>query len=160
MLKIKKLLPSNYFDCSDLIEINKEDSIYFKKLGWSRDQFKNQLVKRNNFSLALFSNDLMISFVVGDIISIEKIVEYEILLIYVNFNYRLLGYASKLLNGIPFLLKHRNLKKIYLEVSSDNFDAIKLYNNNNFVQTGIRKNYYYIANKKTDALLFEKRINE
>ena len=115
MLKIKKLLPSNYFDCSDLIEINKEDSIYFKKLGWSRDQFKNQLVKRNNFSLALFSNDLMISFVVGDIISIEKIVEYEILLIYVNYNYRLLGYASKLLNGIPFLLKHKNLKKIYLE---------------------------------------------
>ena len=160
MLKIKKLLPSNYFDCSDLIEINKEDSIYFKKLGWSRDQFKNQLVKRNNFSLALFSNDLMISFVVGDIISIEKIVEYEILLIYVNFNYRLLGYASKLLNGIPFLLKHKNLKKIYLEVSSDNHNAINMYKKNYFKKIAIRKNYYNFFNEKFDAQIFEKIIYE
>ena len=160
MLKIKKLLPSNYFDCSDLIEINKEDSIYFKKLGWSRDQFKNQLVKRNNFSLALFSNDLMISFVVGDIISIEKIVEYEILVIYVNIKYRELGYASKLLNEIPIILKDNPLKKIYLEVASNNFNAIKLYNNNGFIKTGIRKNYYRLNEKIFDAYLFEKKIYE
>ena len=102
----------------------------------------------------------MLSFVMGDIISIEKIIEYEILLVYVNFNYRLLGYASKLLNEIPSVLKHRNLEKIYLEVSSDNVDAIELYKNNNFVQIGIRKNYYYITKKKSDALLFEKKINE
>jgi ribosomal-protein-alanine N-acetyltransferase len=160
LLKIKKLLPNNFFDCYNLIKTNKNDSIYFKQLGWSGDQFKNQLIKDNNFSLALFNDDLMLSFVIGDIISIEKIIEYEILLVYVNFNYRLLGYASKLLNEIPSVLKHRNLEKIYLEVSSDNVDAIELYKNNNFVQIGIRKNYYYIAKKKSDALLFEKKINE
>ena len=137
---------------------NKEDTIYFEKIGWKFSQFKNQLSKENNFSLALYKDDLMISFVIGDIISIEKIIEYEILIIYVNFQSRQLGYASKLLNEISLALSKKNLKKIYLEVSSDNFSAIKLYNNNNFIKTGVRKNYYNLENKIFDAFLYEKKI--
>jgi ribosomal-protein-alanine N-acetyltransferase len=137
---------------------NKEDTIYFEKIGWKISQFKNQLSKENNFSLALYKDDLMISFVIGDIISIEKIIEYEILIIYVNFQSRQLGYASKLLNEISLALSKKNLKKIYLEVSSDNFSAIKLYNNNNFIKTGVRKNYYNLENKIFDAFLYEKKI--
>ena len=139
---------------------SKKEKTYYEKIGWGLNQFKNQLTKENNFSLALFDNDIMTSFALGDIISIEKIVEYEILLIYVNFNYRQLGYASKLLNEIPIALNQNHLKKIYLEVSSDNPKAIKLYQKNNFIQTGSRKNYYKFANKKFNALLFEKTIDE
>jgi ribosomal protein S18 acetylase RimI-like enzyme len=133
---------------------------YFKKLGWKLGQFKSQLFKENNFSLALYSDDSIISFIIGDILSIEKIIEYEILLIYVNFQYRQLGYASKLLNEIPIILKDNPLKKIYLEVASNNFNAIKLYNNNGFIKTGIRKNYYRLNEKIFDAYLFEKKIYE
>ena len=82
------------------------------------------------------------------------------MLVYVNFNYRKLGYANKLLNEIPISLKYNHLKKIYLEVSSDNLNAIKLYKNNNFVQVGIRKNYYSFFNSKFDALIFEKKFYE
>ena len=160
MLKINKLKSEFFFDCYNLIATNKNDKTYFENLGWKLYQFKKQLLKDNNFSLALFNDDLIISFVIGDIISIEKIVEYEILLIYVNFNYRQLGYASKLLNEIPIALNQNHLKKIYLEVSSDNSKAIKLYQKNNFIQTGTRKNYYKFANKKFNALLFEKIIDE
>ena len=160
MLKIKKLSFEKFSNCYDLIAINKNDKIYFENLGWKLNQFKNQLLKENNFSLALFNNNLMISFVLGDIISIEKITEYEILLIYVNFNYRQLGYASKLLNKIPITLNKYQLKKIYLEVSSDNSHAINLYKKNNFIQIGSRKNYYRSANKKFDAFFFEKKIYE
>jgi len=160
LLKINKLKSENFIDCHNLIAINKNDKFYFENLGWKLNQFKKQLLKDNNFSLGLFNNDLIISFVIGDIISIEKITEYEILLIYVNFNYRQLGYACKLLNEIPLSLNKNHLKKIYLEVSSDNFSAIKLYQKNNFLQTGARKNYYKFTNKRFDSLLFEKKIYE
>ena len=160
MLKIKKLSSEKFCDCYNLITTNKNDEIYYKNLGWILNQFKKQLFKKNNFSLALFNDDLMISFIIGDIISIEKIIEYEILLIYVNFNYRQLGCASKLLNEIPIALNQDHLKKIYLEVSSDNYKAIKLYKNNKFIQTGTRKKYYQFNNNKFDALLFEKKIYE
>ena len=160
MLKINKLKSENFFDCHNLIATNKNDKLYFENLGWKLNQFKKQLLKDNNFSLGLFNNDLIISFVIGDIISIEKIIEYEILLIYVNFNYRQLGCASKLLNEIPIALNQDHLKKIYLEVSSDNYKAIKLYKNNKFIQTGTRKKYYQFNNNKFDALLFEKKIYE
>ena len=43
-------------------------------------------------------------------------------MIYVNYKYRNLGYASKLLNKIPLALNQNQLKKIYLEVSSNNSD--------------------------------------
>ena len=160
MLKINKLKPKNFFDYHNLIATNKNDKLYFENFGWKPNQFKKQLLKDNNFSLGLYNDDLIISFVIGDIISIEKIIEYEILLIYVNFNYRKLGYASKLLNEIPLALNQNHLKKIYLEVSADNFNAIKLYKKNNFIQTGARKNYYQFINKRFDALLFEKKIYE
>ena len=160
MLNIKKLLPKNFYNCYNLITTNNQEKIYFKKLGWGINQFKNQLIKENNFSLALFDDDLMISFIIGDIISIEKIIEYEILLIYVNFNYRQLSYASKLLNEIELVLKSSILKKIYLEVSLDNIPAIKLYEKNNFIKTDIRKKYYNFNDKKVDAFIFEKIINE
>ena len=160
MFKIKKLLPKNYFDCVNTISQNKNDEIYYKKLGWKINQFKIQFLKNNNFSIGLFKKNLMISFIIGDIITIEKKIEYEILLIYVNFNYRNKGYASKLLNEIPTALNPKNLKKIYLEVSSDNATGINLYRNNDFVQTGVRKKYYHIGKKIFDAILFEKIIYE
>ena len=160
MLNIKKLLPKNYYECCELITSNREDEKYFKNIGWTLNQFKKQLLKENNYGLALFKENLMISFVLGDIISIEKIIEYEILLIYVNFNYRKQGYASKLLNEIQVVLRSSILNKIYLEVSADNVSAIKLYNKNKFIKIGVRKNYYMYNNKKIDALTFEKIINE
>lgn len=160
MLHIDIIKEEEFYDCYNLISKNKKDMNYFKKLGWKLGQFKSQLFKENNFSLALYSDDSIISFIIGDILSIEKIIEYEILLIYVNFQYRQLGYASKLLNEIPIILKDNPLKKIYLEVASNNFNAIKLYNNNGFIKTGIRKNYYRLNEKIFDAYLFEKKIYE
>ena len=139
---------------------SKKEKTYYEKIGWGLNQFKNQLTKENNFSLALFDNDIMTSFTLGDIISIEKIVEYEILLLYVNSKFRRLGYANKLLNKIQAVLKSSNLKKIYLEVSLDNISAIRLYKKNKFIKIGVRKKYYNYSGKKIDALILEKIINE
>ena len=61
---------------------------------------------------------------------------------------RKLGYASKLLTNIPNFLQNKTMKKIYLEVASNNYQAINLYKKNNFRQNGYRKNYYNIYEKK------------
>ena len=157
MLKIRKLLPNDAFNCNKLMLFNINEKAYFERLGWNLSQLKNQLLKGNNYSLGLFDNNLILSFIIGDMINVEKILEYEILLLYVNFNYRKLGHASKLLNSLPSFFGKNQLKKIYLEVSVENNNAIRLYKKNSFEKIGIRKNYYQIKNNKFDAIILEKK---
>ena len=78
-------------------KLEKKDSKYFEHLisedllnyqeyihqGWSLKQIKNQFDKSTNLSYGFFYNDLMVSFIFGDLINIEKNAEYEIHLIYV-----------------------------------------------------------------------------
>ena len=71
-----------------------------------------------------------------------------------------MGYATKLLENIQLTLKKNNLKKMFLEVASNNYQAIKLYKKNKFKKIGIRKNYYLMDNNKIDAFIFEKIIDE
>ena len=156
---IKKLLPNDSLRCFSLIQLNKHDFNYFKNLGWSLNQFSIQLSKNNNFTLGLFSSNVLKAIIIGDLIVVEKILEYEILLLYVNVRDRKIGYASKLLNRTTTILKKKKLKKIYLEVASNNKSALNLYKKNYFMQTGLRKNYYQIENKKIDAILLEKKID-
>ena len=160
MLEIKKILFNHASNCDDLINTNKLDLKYFKRLGWNPNQFKLQILKEINYGLGLFNGHTLEGFLLGDLITIEKTTEYEILLIYVNKKKRNLGYATKLLNNIQKTLKKKNLKKIFLEVATNNCQAIKLYQKNKFKKNGIRKNYYLMNNNKIDALFFEKIIDE
>lgn len=155
MLKIKKLSNISYKSCFNIVS---ESNNYFIDLGWSINQFENQLLNKNNLGLGLFEEDSMCGFILGQIITIEKILEYEILLIYVKKDKRKLGYASKLLNEIPIILQKKDLKKIYLEVASSNLTAINLYKKNKYKQKGSREKYYLINDEKIDALFFEKII--
>ena len=79
--------------------------------------------------------------------------EIEIIQICINKLYQRKNYGSLIINKI----KNLNIKKIFLEVSVENSQAINFYIKNGFKKIGIRKNYYK-GNKKTiDALrlLFE-----
>ena len=130
------------------------------ELGWSENQFKLQFNNETNFSFGLFEFDKINGFVIGNSITIEKKIEYEILLIYVTNKLRKFGYATELLNNISLFLKKKKLKKIYLEVAADNQKAINLYIKNGYIKKGIRKNYYNFKHNKIDAFFFEKIINE
>ena len=160
MLKIKKILSTHSSDCDDLIKKNMLDFEYFKRLGWNFNQFKSQILKEINYGLGLFNGHILEGFLLGDLITVEKMIEYEILLIYVNKKKRNLGYATKLIENIQITLKKKYLKKIFLEVAINNCQAIKLYKKNKFKKNGIRKNYYLMDNNKIDAVLFEKIIDE
>ena len=64
------------------------------------------------------------------------------------------NYGSLIVNKIK---KLKNIRKIFLEVSVANTQAINFYLKNGFKKIGIRKAYYKVNNQRIDALrlLFE-----
>ncbi len=126
----------------------------FLNMGWSENQIINQLNKNSNLSFGVFYNESLVSFILGDLFNIEKISEYEILLLYVAKKLRKKGLGTKLINKIEE--NNNYLKKIYLEVAKNNSDAISFYKKMKFKIIYKRKNYFVIENKKIDALAMTK----
>ncbi len=87
--------------------------------------------------------------ILGYIIIYQNLDYYEIFKIGVDEKKQKMGYGTKLINYIKQIV---NIKKIYLEVNCKNKKAINFYKKNNFLQNGIRKNYY---GKEEDAILME-----
>jgi len=110
--------------------------------------------KKTNLAFGAFYNQTLVSFIFGDVFNIEKISEYEILLIYVCKDFRKKGLGTKLLNKIEE--NNTRLKKIYLEVSKNNFEGISFYTKMKFIGTHTRKNYFFIKNNYIDALAMVK----
>ncbi len=149
-------------------QLNKEDDNFFKNLisyegknyddflnmGWSKKQIINQINKKTNLSFGAFYSETLVSFILGDLLNIEKISEYEILLLYVCKDFRKKGLGTKLLNKIEE--NNIRLKKIYLEVSKNNSEGISFYTKMNFIGIHTRKNYFFIKNKYIDALTMVK----
>ena len=156
MIKIKKLTRSNVKLFLELIHSEGNHFLQFKKNGWSDQQIRQQLKKEINFSIGAFQDNLLIAFILGDLIYVDKNTEYEILIIYVKNNYRRQGLATKLLIYLEKQKKVLKLKKIYLEVSKINNKAIFFYEKNNYKPTNIRAKYYFIGNKKIDAFCYSK----
>ena len=126
----------------------------FLQMGWSADQIINQLNKDTNLSLGAFYNESLVAFIIGNLFNIEKIAEYEILLIYVSKHFRKKGLGTQLISKIKENNSH--LKKIYLEVSKNNSEGIAFYTRMKFKTIYTRKNYFLINNKKIDAFAMSK----
>ena len=92
--------------------------------------------------------------VVGFIVFYRVKDEIEIIKIGIMKSCQRKNYGSLIINKIK---KLNNIKKIFLEVSIENTQAINFYLKNGFKKIGIRKAYYKENNKKIDALrlLFE-----
>ena len=136
--------------------ISKEGKEYenFSNMGWSPNQIVNELNKDANLSFGAFYNKSLVSFIIGNLFNIEKISEYEILLLYVSKRFRKKGLGTQLINTI----RENNscLKKIYLEVSKNNSEGISFYKKMQFKTIYIRKNYFFINHKRIDALAMSK----
>ena len=80
--------------------------------------------------------------------------EIEIIQIGIIKSYQRKNYGSLIIKKIK---KLKNIKKIFLEVSVENSQAINFYFKNGFKKIGIRKGYYKGYNSRIDALrlLFE-----
>jgi len=80
----------------------------------------------------------------------DLIDEIDIINIIISEENRRKGYASKL---IEYVINYANNKKIILEVSDQNINAINLYKKYNFIEINRRKGYY----NGIDAIIMEKK---
>ena len=92
--------------------------------------------------------------VVGFIVFYRVKDEIEIIKIGIMKSCQRKNYGSLIINKIK---KLNNIRKIFLEVSTENTQAINFYLKNGFKKIGIRKAYYRVNKQRIDALrlLFE-----
>ena len=154
MISIRKLEKKDNKHFAKLIDQDRASYHEFIEKGWTLKEINNQFNKISNLSYGIFDNDLMLGFIFGDLINIEKNSEYEILLIYVAKHFRNKGLGSKLIKKIE---ENCNcLKKIHLEVSESNLKGILFYKKMGFKKIYTRKNYFFVKNRKVDAFVMAK----
>ena len=124
----------------------------FKK-PWSKQEFINETenVLAKYFCLTLDKK------VIGYIGVWEIFDEGHITNIAVLPEYRGKGYGNLLAEKIISYAEERNLVLLTLEVRKSNQAAINLYKKHNFIEVGLRKNYY---ENTEDAILMTKQMEE
>ena len=118
---------------------------------WSKKQWANELKKEDVKVFGLVLLNLVIGICVFHVVLDEAQINFFV----VNQKYRENGYGSYLMSYLIKDCEKLNIKKIFLEVSSNNITAEKFYSRFGFFTVGIRKNYYKDG---SDALLKEKKL--
>ena len=126
-----------------MIKINPiKKSDYFKILQIEQNLFKNTMIKKelnNFFSQSSFRIWKIEEDKITGYMSFYQVMdEVEIIKIGIIKSYQRNGYGSFLIKE----LKKLNIKKIFLEVSTENVKAINFYLKNGFKEIGLRKMYY------------------
>lgn len=111
---------------------------------WSADDFRD--LKQSGCEIIMSENGFIVYRIVLD--------EAEIITIGVNPEMRRSGIASAMIGIIEKTSKNQGVKKLFLEVSSTNMPAQKLYENCGFKVVGSRPKYY----DGVDAILMAKDI--
>ena len=132
--------PAERNDCLKIIEIEK--SIFDNPLNVVK--LENYL-KEDTVKIWKIEDTKIIGFVYFYYIKDEV----EIIKIGILKSYQRKSYGSLIVNKIK---KLKDIRKIFLEVSVENTQAINFYLKNGFKKIGIRKAYYNNNNNKIDAL--------
>tara|TARA_B100000963_G_C22133140_1_gene454179 strand:- start:15 stop:452 length:438 start_codon:yes stop_codon:yes gene_type:complete len=145
MLSIKKINSKNSKGCHDL-------DLKSIKL-WNQSQWRNELEKDYVTSIGIFSNNSILGVCVFHKIYDEAEIRY----LSVHPSYKRKGLGKSLIYEIFKECKSENIKRIYLEVSFKNKQALSFYDYLGFETIRIRKKYYKDG---SDALLKEKMLNK
>lgn len=116
----------------------------FPNKPWSAQDFAD--LQKSGCEIIMSQNGFIVYRIVVD--------EAEIITIGVNPEMRRNGIASAMIGIIEKTIKNQGVKKIFLEVSSTNIPAQKLYENYGFKRVGLRPKYY----DGVDAFLMSKDI--
>lgn len=111
---------------------------------WSADDFRD--LKNSGCEIIMSENGFVVYRIAVD--------EAEIITIGVNPDFRRNGIASAMIGIIEKTLKNQAVKKLFLEVASNNIPAQKLYESMGFKTVGLRSKYY----DGVDAILMSKDI--
>ena len=116
----------------------------FPNKPWSADDFRD--LKQSGCEIIMSENGFIVYRIAVD--------EAEIITIGVNPEMRRQGIASAMIGIIEKKLKTQGVKKLFLEVASNNIPAQKLYENCGFKTVGLRPKYY----DGIDAILMAKEL--
>ena len=142
--------------------IEKRDQL---EINWSDQAISEHLQKENSFNFYLLDNDHPIGVLIGHFLyQDQKVSEFEILHVAILPEYRNQGLGQKILEELEKQLKSTEKSvKIFLEASSMNKFAIKLYEKLGYKAYNERKNYYgsnpINPSSLQDAILFAKTLN-
>ncbi len=118
---------------------------------WNQNQWENELEKDYVTAIGIFSNNTILGVCVFHKIHDEAEIRY----LSVHPSYKRRGLGKKLIYKILQECKNENIKRIFLEVSLKNKQALKFYDYFGFETISIRKKYYKDG---SDALLKEKNV--
>lgn len=111
----------------------------------------NDEINLNKFAVCLEFEKQIVAYIFSRFLFNEA----EIMNLGTALNFQRKGFAIKMMNFLIEECKSNSIDRIFLEVSSQNKNAIKLYLKLNFIQNGKRLNYYKNGD---DALLFVKYL--
>ena len=142
MINIKQVKKG---DLLKLIEIHKDIFDYTASTKDFENYFKEDTIKIWKISTQK---------IIGFVIFYHVRDEIEIIQIGITKSFQRKNYGSLIVNKIK---KLKDIRKIFLEVSVENTQAINFYLKNGFKKIGIRKAYYKVNKQRIDALrlLFE-----
>ena len=120
---------------------------------WSREFFSKQLA--NSAHALLGEQDGQ---TVGYLVYQKILDEAEILNLVTAVEYENPGCASLLLSHFLEILETSWVRRVYLEVASDNLAAIALYTRYLFESNGIRKHYYKGNKGRCDGILMSRNL--
>lgn len=137
-------------DLMTLVALDKITSM----TSWSIDNYTSSLHNLQHKIYVLESADQII----GALVLGKALDEGEILQFWIKKEEQKKGFGLTLLQqGLNFFKKNQ-VVNVFLEVRSDNVNAIKLYEKLGFIRAGIRKNYYKVESWTWDAIIMLKNL--
>lgn len=131
-ITINKMLACDLDEIKDFLISDYDDF-------WNYNIFKSELENENSIYLVAKYDDLIVGFA-GFTIMVD---EADITNIVVKKDFRNKKIGTKLLEELLKVISSINyITSVTLEVSENNKNAIKLYENFGFSKVGFRKNYY------------------
>jgi ribosomal-protein-alanine acetyltransferase len=121
---------------------------------WSFEDYKDEISRKNSFSIAAKIDDYVVGFLVARFISEDYCAELYNIGVGLNFRRRKIG--NSLLESFIKNCRDKNLEKIFLEVRESNQTAIEFYLKNEFRVLSNRKNFY--TNPTENAILMELKL--
>ena len=138
-------------DDLEFIENLQEENINEINNIWTRRELNDHINKKTSFSRVSKHGKKIVGFA----ISLYSENFMDVFLIFVAPKFRRRGIAQNFLKDIKKFCKLHLINKIILEVNEDNQAANILYQKFGFKIVGKRKDYYFMNEKKSDAIVME-----
>jgi len=138
------------FELSHIDEVLKIDNMCFS-IPWSRESFINEVLENKfaRYVVATFDNKIIGyagMWLIADEAHITNVATHP--------EYRGIGAASSMFDALLSICKTESITSMTLEVRESNLAALNLYRKYDFIEEGIRKEYY--ADNKENAIIMWK----